>query len=243
MISRLLIMAALLLPFPALAAPLVADMSTYRIDMDANFTGTRVFLFGARNEGGDVVVVIRGPARDYILRKKERIAGVWLNSSRMKFFNVPAFYALASNKPLSAIEQPALLRQLGLGERNLLAPASDPRLLEKFPQYADAFLDYQHAERHYSHDLDAVQYMGETLFKTVIEFPDSIPPGKYTAEIYLINDSQIIGQQTLPLAVNKTGLDAWLYNLAHDWPALYGLLAVSLALSAGWFGSRLFEKI
>src|SRR5580698_5947823 len=62
---------------PALAAPLVADLSNYRIDIDSGFNGTRIFLFGARNDNGDIAVVIRGPQKDYIVRKKKEIAGLW----------------------------------------------------------------------------------------------------------------------------------------------------------------------
>jgi uncharacterized protein (TIGR02186 family) len=240
---RLLIILALLLPIPAFAAPLVADMSTSRIDMDANFSGTRVFLFGARETAGDIVVVIRGPAHNYQLRKKERFAGVWFNSSRLKFFNMPSFYALASSKPLDAFGQPALLRKLAVGEDTLFTAYSSSNTLSNYTPYVDAFLDYQHLHQHYANAQGSVQFIGNTLFKTTLEFPNNLPPGDYKAEIYLINKNQVVDQQVLPLTVSKTGLDAWLYDYAHRWPAFYGLTAVVLALAAGWFAGRLFEKI
>jgi hypothetical protein len=58
----------LLLTFPAVASPVVADMSNYEITMDSNFNGTRLFMFGARNESGDVIAVIRGPEKGEIRR-------------------------------------------------------------------------------------------------------------------------------------------------------------------------------
>src|SRR5271170_765430 len=79
----------------ASAAPLVADLAQYRVDIDSGFNGTRIFLFGARNDNGDIVAVIRGPAKDYIVRKKEEVAGIWVNRQRMRFFGVPDFYAIA----------------------------------------------------------------------------------------------------------------------------------------------------
>jgi uncharacterized protein (TIGR02186 family) len=228
---------------PVFAAPLTADMSTARIDMDANFSGTRIFLFGAREAAGDIVVVIRGPARDYQLRKKERYAGIWLNSSRIKFFHMPAFYALASSKPLDEVGQPELLRKLAIGEDALFPSYSDRTVLSNYRPYADAFLDYQRARKYYTPAHGTVQFIGDTLFKTTLEFPGNLPPGDYNAEIYLIHKNQVIDQQVLPLTVSKTGLDAWLYAYAHTWPALYGLTAVLLALGAGWSAGRLFEKI
>jgi uncharacterized protein (TIGR02186 family) len=240
---RLLILMAICLPIPALAAPLVADMSIERIDMDANFSGTRVFLFGARSGGGDVVAIVRGPTRDYQLRKKERFAGVWINSSRMKFFHMPAFYMLAASKPLPEIGKNALLRTLGIGEENLFSAPADPETQAYYTTYAQALLDYQHASKHYAKIPGSVEFVGGTLFKTALDFPSNIPPGNYDVELYLIDKNQVTAKQVLPLVVSKTGMDAWLYNYAHAWPTFYGLTAVVLALSAGWFAGRLFEKL
>ncbi|MDE3060967.1 MAG: TIGR02186 family protein, partial [Pseudomonadota bacterium] len=229
--------------FPASAAPLVADLSNYSINIDSNFTGTRLFLFGARNDNGDIVVVIRGPARDYIVRRKEEVAGLWVNRGRMKFLNVPDFYAIAASKPLPPAAQFALGRQLGIGQESLLSAPIDPRLQPQYAEFADAFLRHQYGRRLYMRDAGSVQFMAETLFKTVVEFPDDIPPGDYTAEIYLISDGELAGMQSMPIRVVKSGLDEFLYRSAHDTPALYGLAAVALALLIGWAAGRIFEKI
>lgn len=240
---RILVLLALFLPIPALAAPLAADMSTSRIDMDAHFSGTRVFLFGARETAGDIVVVIRGPAKTYHLRKKERYAGVWINSSRIKFFDIPSFYLLATSKPLDAFTQPDLLRRLAIGENSLFAVPADPQVPSNYRPYIEAFLDHQRTRKYYANEHGSVQFIGDTLFKTTLEFPGNLPPGDYKAEIYLIHNDKVIDQQVLPLTVSKTGLEAWLYDYAHQSPALYGLTAVLLALGAGWSAGRLFEKI
>ena len=105
MIKRILFAIMLLMPAPALAMPLVGDLSNYRIDIDSSFNGTRIFLFGVRNDIGDIVVVVRGPRKDYIVRKKEEIAGVWVNGERMKFYGVPDFCTPSppvANFPISA---------------------------------------------------------------------------------------------------------------------------------------------
>ncbi|MFQ5959300.1 MAG: TIGR02186 family protein, partial [Alphaproteobacteria bacterium] len=55
------IVAAALAALPARAEPLVADISKHRITIDSSFTGTDVLLFGAIDEKGDLVIVVRGP--------------------------------------------------------------------------------------------------------------------------------------------------------------------------------------
>lgn len=240
-ILRTICLCLLLLSFPAQATPLVADLSNYRIDIDSSFNGTRIFLFGTRNDTGDIVVVIRGEHKNYLVRKKEKFAGVWANHDRIKFYNVPDFYAIASSKPLSEIEQTSVFTKLGIGEQNLLATIKSHEKAEKLNEFWKAFTSYQHVNRLYKTEQENIGFMGETLFKTVIAFPDNIPPGRYTAEIYLISDGEIVGMQSTPIDVVKTGLDAFIYNYAHQAPLLYGLSAIILALSAGWLAGRLFE--
>lgn len=238
------LIALLLAPVPAFAGtPVLADMSNYRIDIDSGFNGTRIFLFGARNDNGDIVVVVRGPSKDYIVRKKEQVAGIWINRDRMKFFNVPDFYAIASSKPLVDMDSSGLFKPLGIGQDNLLHSPAGSRSTGRFEEFNDAFLRYQLARRLYMKEPEKITFMGETLFKTVVEFPDNIPPGNYTAEIYLLGDNEIVGMQSTPITVVKSGLDAFLTFHAHQNPAWYGLCAVALALSVGWFASRVFEKI
>ncbi len=226
---------------PTQAAPVVADLSNYRIAMDANFNGTRLFLFGTRNDNGDIVVVVRGEKKNYMIRKKEKMAGMWVNHDRIKFYDVPNFYAVASSKPLSSINQTTLFNKLGIGEDSLLNTPSDMSKLEQFSEFEAAFLEHQRKNHLYYTNDENISFMGETLFKTVIEFSDNIPSGNYTAEIYLISDGEVVGMQSTPISVVKSGLDAFIYNYAHNSPTLYGLSAILIAVAAGWLAGRLFE--
>jgi uncharacterized protein (TIGR02186 family) len=227
---------------PAAASPIVADISNYRIHMDAGFSGTRMFLFGARGDAGDVIVVVRGPEKNYVIRKKEKFAGIWINRDRMKLLGVPDFYAVAASKPFEEIEQSAAFKTLGIGEEHLLEAGIAAKTSVDTQEFADAFLQHQYAKKLYHNRAPIIDFMGETLFKTVIEFPDTIPPGNYTAEIYLVSDGEIAGMQTIPIKVLKTGIDAYIYDHAHNRPVLYGISAIVIALCAGWFAGRLFDK-
>lgn len=239
-LSFLIYFLLLIISAPTQSAPLVADLSNYTIAMDSSFNGTRLFLFGVRNDTGDIVVVVRGPEKSYIVRKKEKIAGVWVNRDRIKFYNVPNYYAVASSKTLSDINKSAIFDRIGIGEDNLLNNPSIPDA-ENLNEFETAFLNHQRINRLYYTNPDNISFMGETLFKTVIEFSDKIPSGEYTAEIYLISDGEVVGMQSTPISVAKSGLDAFIYNYAHNSPVLYGISAIILALSFGWLAGRLFE--
>ena len=240
-LNAFILLAMAWLPLPAIAAtPLVGDLSNYSIDIDSGFNGTRIFLFGARNDNGDIVVVVRGPGKDYIVRKKEQVAGIWVNRERMRFYDVPDFYAVATSRSFDDMNATGLLHKLGIGQANLLPAATATNHVQDF---SDAFFRYQLGHKLYMKAPEKVSFMGETLFKTVIEFPDNIPPGNYTAEIYLLSGDEIVGMQSTPISVVKSGLDAFLYFYAHQHPTIYGLSAIVIALCVGWFTGRVFEKI
>lgn len=229
--------------FPSLvwaANPLSADIALRRIEMHAAFSGTELLLFGARNAPGEVVVVVRGPERNITIRERERVAGMWMYVRKAKYDALPQFFALASSRPFTALGADALLDSLQIAPDSLIqaqrtAAATSPvfdhavmRLLEKRGLYMQT--------------PQPITFFGETLFKTRIRFPDTTPRGDYTAEIYLIDNGQLVAAQTIPFVAVKTGFEAWLFDLAHTHPAEYGILSVAIALSIGWFGFRMFRK-
>jgi len=219
---------------PALAAPIAADISSHKVEIFSGFTGTSLLLFGARNDAGDIVVVIRSPQQDMIVRKKIRTAGIWVNRGESQFTDIPQFYAIASSRPIAEIKGTELFHPLEIFDTNV----------EQEPdEYKQALRRISTKTGLHSATIGEVEFMGETLFKARFNFPDNIPRGTYTAEIYLFSDGQLSGIQTIPIQVYKIGFDAFVYDAAQHHSLLYGLCAVLMALSLGWFASWLFQRI
>src|SRR5215831_5962104 len=112
---------ALTLPWsaPTRAEPLAADLTSHLIAITTGFTGASVVLFGAIDGPGDVAVVVRGPDREMTVRRKSRIAGIWMNSQEVTFANVPSFYFVAASRPLEEIVSPTTAAFYRLGVANL----------------------------------------------------------------------------------------------------------------------------
>ncbi|MBN9592219.1 MAG: TIGR02186 family protein, partial [Alphaproteobacteria bacterium] len=110
-----LIIAALLAACsPAWGEDLVSGLSQDVIQITSNYTGTDIVVFGAIENRSvlapnpaDIVVLVRGPDVDMTVRKKERVAGIWLNNHGVVMEGVPAFYFLASTRPLNEIASKA----------------------------------------------------------------------------------------------------------------------------------------
>ena len=241
-----LILAALSLALfsgPAWAAPVVADLSKYVISIDSGFTGTDVLLYGAVEEEGDLVVVIRGPDERVSIRRKDRIAGIWMNQDEIEFQAVPSFYLVASNRPLDEIAQINFreLHQIGIDALQLISNTARPE--EEVAPFREALIRNRRREGLYSDSIGAMKFLSNRLFSTSIHFPANVPEGAYRAEVFLIRDGKVISAETTPLFVNKSGF-LWQINFyAHSQPALYGIVAILVALFAGWIAGVVFRKV
>ena len=223
------------------ARPVIADLSLRQIEIDSSFTGTDILLFGARNDPGDIVVVVRGPEMSYIVRKKERKVGIWANTQKLVLDNVNGFFTIAANRPLADIQNNYLLESLQIGTGNTILPKGHDSNIEN--EFKEAFLQKQQDEKLYLPEIAEVSLIGDTLFRTIIRFPENIVRGVYTAEIYLFSDGQLSGVQSTPIVVSKKGFDALIYDFAHKLPIFYGFTAVIIALFAGWEAGLIFKRV
>ena len=98
---------AVLLTLPNLGAAsgnkMTAEVSSEMVQINTGFDGMNLLLFGTTNGADDIIIVIKGPRETNIIRKKTRVAGIWLNTEKVTIENVPTFYAIASTRPLIQI--------------------------------------------------------------------------------------------------------------------------------------------
>ena len=222
---------------------LVADLSSYRISITSSFQGAELLLFGATEGGGDVVVVVRGPTEDLVVRRKSRIAGIWVNRDAIAFTNVPSYYAVASTRPLDEVLSQSQRRRLQIGARHLeMRPAESAASETEITRYREALTRNKERGRLFQEAPGTVAFLDSTLFRTTVHFPANAPVGRYNAEVYLVRDGQIITAQSTPLFISKSGIERALFDFANRRPALYGILAVVLASLAGWLASVVFRR-
>jgi uncharacterized protein (TIGR02186 family) len=231
-----------LAPGAARAQALVADLTSHLVAITTGFTGTSVVLFGATDGAGDVIVVVRGPERDMTVRRKSKVAQVWINTRQVTFAQAPSFYSLASSRPLDEIAPPAMrqLQQIGIGNIRLNPPAGlSP---EETAEFRDALLRSQIRDGLYVPTAGQVNFLGNRLFRTTIAFPANVPVGTYRVEVFLVRDKAVVSGQTTPLVISEIGLDADVHDFADRYALVYGLIAVALAAMAGWLASLPFRN-
>ena len=235
----------LLLIAPARAEDLVSGVSQDIIQITSNYTGTNIVVFGAIEgpqaaQGRDIVVVVRGPDEPMTVRRRDRVAGVWVNRDAARFEGLPAYYYLASTAPLSRIASQEALARYGIGLEALrpsqVGSHHDP---EPFRQAA---IRYHKRVGLYAESPGSIDFLSETLFRTRVPVPAGVTRGQYNVEVYLFRDGQVVSVQSTPLFVDASGLERRLFNLAHDAPLSYGLACVLMAMLLGWISSVLFRR-
>lgn len=220
----------------------VADLSKRRIDITLGFSGAEVLLFGATDTGGDVIVVVRGPDQPVTVRHKERVAGIWVNRSWMKFENAPAFYYVATSRPLEAITSDATLAGIDVGLNHLRLVPTDSSEGADAEEFQNALIRVNQRKGLYGAAPGNVSFIAGKLFRTTVSFPAIVATGPYTVEVFLLRNGQVESAQRWPLFITKVGLSAAVYDQAHNRPWLYGLIAVLIAVMAGWLGSAGLRK-
>ena len=238
------------------ADSLVADLSENAIRISSNFTGQQLVLFGAIDRTSaaltgtpgadgirDVVVVVRGPERPVTVRRKERVFGIWANTESVEFQGVPGYYFIATNRPFDDLAGPRLYRRYQLRPQNLrMNPKSQLLEMEELDEFKDAIIRIKKDQDLFYENPGEVRFLDQTLFRTTVTIPANVPVGLYKAEVYLIRDGQVISVQSKTLEIDKTGFERTIYQFAYDSPLVYGVLAVLIALAAGWLASVAFAR-
>lgn len=281
------------------ADEIVADLSEYLVSINSTFAGTQIIVFGmvdyrpASLEDDaqaqvalppNIVVMLEGPPEDVSVRRKERMAGIWLNGETVSFSQVPSFVYIASTAPLDTIALERIRDRHNIGvdhikavERTDLVPAATPKaetenaetqgappapeagedtgpqaiddLLEAGPdadarnaEFRQALIDLQGKAGLYVEDPGGVELRGGRLFRTRISLPAQVPVGEYRVKIYALRDGLITDAQQIPLYVERSDIEHYVYSFATTYPFLYGVFAVVVAALAGWLSAILFRK-
>jgi uncharacterized protein (TIGR02186 family) len=224
---------------------LVSGLSQDSIQITSSYNGTNMVVFGAverpASASPDIIVVLRGPDTDMRIRQKSRIAGIWINSDRAILKGMPAYYFVASTRPLDRIASKGTLEQYDLGLAAVQPHAViGPKNAEPFRRAA---LRYQQRNGLYTQLPGAVQFLSGTLFRVRLTMPASAPRGRYIAETYLLRDGRVIDIRSSELVIDQTGLERRVFDFSRNDPLAYGISIVLVSIAFGWLSSLAFRRM
>jgi uncharacterized protein (TIGR02186 family) len=232
----------------ARAQDLVSGISQDQVEITSSYAGTSIVVFGAiegadntPSAQNDVVVVIRGPAADMTVRRKARIAGLWINRDQMKIHGMPAYYFIASSRELSKIASQQTLARYQLGLSHLVPQSMGTHVAAKGEPFRLAAIGERAHDGLYQQS-QSVEFLSYSLFRVQVPIPATVPRGDYTVEAYLFRDGTVTSAQSTPLYVDQQGLERRIYRFAHASPLVYGVSVVLMAMFLGWLSSLLIRQ-
>lgn len=227
-------------------------LSTDEVSITASFSGTSLTIFGALENAGvtrdsgtryDVVVVLEGPSSPVVVRKKNRVLGVWVNTEAETFFDVPASYSVATTRPPEEITDAESYRRLALGPDHMRLRGSnregDPA---RQAEFSGALREGKKARGLYSEHIGGVQFLSPNLFRARLMLAPDVPVGAHRARAFLFRNGVFIDETSAPLDIRKAGVEQRIFEAAHGQSFFYGLAAVLVAVLTGWVGRLLFRR-
>lgn len=238
---------------PLAAETVVARMSDTVVEIRSNFVGAELLLFGLIEpdettphglaEDYDIVVVVRGPAQEMVTRRRERVAGIWVNRESVGFRDAPTYFATLANRPIEEItgEDTLLRHRMGLAYLRL-DPTDDDVPAGQLQEFREAMIRNKVARGLYLQDEAGVSMLTPALFSTRIPMPAHISTGSYSARILVFSGGRLVATQRESFWVTKSGFEARIFRWSERQPFFYGVGAVAIALFAGWFAGVLFRR-
>lgn len=227
-------------------------LSKDTIELTADFSGENLTIFGAlenvdpllaRQGRYDVVVVLEGPSRPVVVRRKSRVLGMWINTRSEAFLNVPISYSLATSRMPQDITDPTSYKRLSLGADNIHLEPENPRQSPvTLQEFEEALRERKKDANLYSANYGGVEFLSQSLFRATLRLAPSVPVGTHKARAYLFRGGVFIKENSAQLSIRKSGFEQSIYRAAQRHGFLYGLGAVALAMVTGWLGRVLFKK-
>jgi len=234
--------ALLMLATPAWSAKI--QVHPDRVEIGAFFQGTEVSLEGQMPLGCEAVVEVCGAEVNETLLRKGRRAGLWMTVGELEVQHAPNFYLVLSTTPripeLNGQDTPwgfpALRSRLKI--RGVLAD-------QEKDHFSLEFLKLKESEGLYGNLPGTLKVRnspeGQAVFQGVFRLPAKVPPAHYQVRLSVVKDGHIVEQKSGTMEVRLAGFPALLTALAYEHGALYGIMAVAIAIATGFLMGFLFK--
>ena len=228
---------------------LLADVVESNIKIRTSFSGAEIFIYGSIEsqiyDEADILIVVRGPDKNFAVRKKYKKFGIWIvELDKINFKNMPSYYAISSSRKLDSKIYKNLFIKKQIGWENLNynenINSNDKKRLEFYKALEQNLIKkglLLYKEK-------GIAILNKSLFKAVFNLPELTPTGIYNINTYLIgNNGHLIAEWTNSIEVSKEGIAEELYNFSQNQSLMYGFFAAFAAIIAGLLASEVFRRI
>jgi pyruvate,water dikinase len=227
-----------LLCVTAARADVVASVSPVRISAGTFYDGATLEVRGSVGESSQVAIRVLGASEHHVFNRRGKIGGViWGGVEHVHFHHAPSVYLLYTSAALPLVARRAVRTRLRLGYDTLETQmavegtqVSKTLLIEHFVRLKEREGLYRFAPGavHLEEDQG-----GRRDCRVLVPLAAAAPPGRLAVTVFELAGGEVVGTRTATVELDRVGLPASLYRLAHRHGTLFGLLAVLLTLATG----------
>jgi uncharacterized protein (TIGR02186 family) len=229
---------------PTRAAALELRVSPNEVEIGSFFEGAQVELQGSIPAGSTAVVEVLGSTATEKLLRKGRRGGLWMSVGEIQVHKAPSLYLVLSSSP-KIPELPGKETSWGIAALQRKVKFSGRIEAGEQAKFFQEFLELKKHERVYGILPGGLKVSaareGQSAIHGIIPLPAKVPVGKYQVRLSVIQDGHLLPPKERVLEVRMVGFPAMLFDMAQQQGALYGVLAVLIAIATGFLMGFLFK--
>jgi len=227
------------------AFALTVEVTPGKIPITIGYHGTKLKVKGTGLNTSDVIIQISSKPGEEHLKYKGKAGGIfWMKLGNIIFENVPKVYLVYSTQDIHKILPPEICRQLSIGYDALSEKAKIKTKMKDFDRdkWIVEFIKFMEHDELYDQEDQVVKIDKKNhTFSVTIDWPFEAPPGDYNVEAFAVENGQVVEKAQTKIRVEKVGLVKHLTHMAFEKPAIYGIIAIVVAIVAGFGVGMVFK--
>ncbi len=206
------------------------------IHISIGYGGKNLVIKGTTSEPGEVIIKISSKTEAARFKYKGKAAGLfWMKIGDIEYKPVPSVYKVYStgkiNEILNADERASYY--IGYDSlENMVQIEGGPKELDK-DLWFKQLVKFKEENGLYSIQEGTVRFTSDNQFECKIHWPFQAMPDDYKVEAFLVKNQHILDKADTVLKVKRVGIVKQFTSMAFGKPAVYGVMAVVIAIIAG----------
>ena len=192
------------------------SLDKFNIEINSNFLGEEIVLFGQKDEERDLIIIFEGNEKPVKLFTKTKRGLLWINE-KQELDKIPSFFGIFSTPKYS------------LNEIFLIPSVTSNHVLIK--DFTERLYKIRTALKikglYFEDELESIE---ETLFIKKFKIPDNISAGDIKVSLYEIQNNEVISFNQKKLNIQKTGLTSKFEIMLEEQSLLYTVILVVFSI-------------
>lgn len=204
------------------------SLDKFDIEINSNFLGEEIVLFGQKDEGRDLIIIFEGTERKGKLFTKTKRGLLWINE-KQEIDRIPSFFGIFST-PKYSLNQIFLIPSIT--SKHVLINDFSERLYQIRTALKIKGLYFE----------DELRSIEGSLFIKKFKIPDNISAGDIKVSLYEIQNNEVISFNQKKLNIQKKGLTSKFEIMLEEQSLVYTAILVIFSIVFSLLSNWLFRR-